>query len=77
MSSEYQGVDGDLRNLFRPGSGLTLRRLVTLIRGLSPDSALGLAMAASEVDAQKATADQIKAAEARFRERNARAKEAG
>lgn len=39
----YYGTD--LRDVFRPGSGLTWRRLRALVTGLPPDSALAQAMA--------------------------------
>ncbi|MBB5934575.1 hypothetical protein FHS42_001622 [Streptomyces zagrosensis] len=39
----YYGTD--LRDLFRPGSGLTWRRLRALVTGLPADSALGRAIA--------------------------------
>lgn len=61
LASEYHGVDADLRNLYRAGSGMTPRRLLVLIQGLSADSWLQREIAAAEAAAElTATADKLR-----------------
>lgn len=66
MASQYQGVDADLRNLWRRGSGLTPRRLLVLIRGLRPDALLWLEMDAAQEKAEKPTPEQIRERKAHY-----------
>lgn len=77
MASHYHGVDADLRNLYRRGSGLTPRRLFVLLRGLPPDSPVWLEVRAAEEEAAKVKADDIRDRQTAFEARNERAREAG
>jgi hypothetical protein len=54
----FQGID--LRDLYRPGSGLTPRRLLVLIRGLPAAAALWAALDRAEKKAQKPTVERIR-----------------
>lgn len=74
LASEYHGPDSDLRNLWRPGSGLTLRRLAVLVFGLSPDSRTWRAYAAEQQKALKPTVEKIRDRQAHYDRQ--RAKEA-
>ena len=60
MASQYQGADGDLRNLYRRGSGLTPRRLLVLIRSLPPDAPLWAVMREAEAKALKPSVEKIR-----------------
>lgn len=60
MASRYHGADGDLRSLYRKGSGLTLRRLSVLVAHLPYDAPLWPALEAAEKAAQKPTAERIR-----------------
>lgn len=79
MASQYHGTDADLRNLFRPGSGMTFRRLAVLIHGLPWDSVLMTALREAAELAKTPTVDRLRERQREFEERNARAlaKEAG
>lgn len=55
-----------MRNLWRSGSGLTLRRLLVLVLGLKPEALLWRQMAAAEQAAQKPTAEQIRERQAHY-----------
>lgn len=50
----YHGADGDFRNLWRRGSGMTLRRLWVLIRGLPPEAWVRAEMDAAQRKAEEA-----------------------
>lgn len=76
MASHYQGVDGDLRNLYRRGSGLTPRRLWVPLRGLPTDAPVWLDVRAAEEAAAKSEPDEIRDRQAAFEARNQRAREA-
>lgn len=54
----FRGID--LRDVYRPGSGMTLRRLWVLIRALPVDSPTWDAIRAETVQAQKPTTDLIR-----------------
>jgi hypothetical protein len=68
----------DLRDLARPESGLTLRRLSVLVNGLPFDSQTWRIRVQQYEQAQKATPDRIRSRQAEWKRRNeaARAKEA-
>ena len=66
MASQYHGPDGDLRSLYRRGSGLTLRRLSVLIKYLPPHSPLWPVLEAAEAKAQKPTTDRIRERQAHY-----------
>lgn len=63
----FRGIDS--RDLYRAGSGLTLRRLHVLIRALPHDAPLWADLRATEEEAQRATPDDIRAAQERFKAR--------
>ena len=77
MASLPSGID--FRDLWRPGSGMTLRRLDVLLRALPYGSPFHEAVWAEVEAAKVAKPDEIKSREQAFYERNARqaAKEAG
>lgn len=56
----YTGTDSDLRNLYRPGSGMTPRRLVSLIGRLPSDAWVWAEQEAAEKAALKPTEDKIR-----------------
>lgn len=67
MASQYHGVDGDLRSLYRKGSGMTLRRLLVLIRGLPSDSWLRAELdAAAEKADSESMLEQLRARQAHY-----------
>lgn len=72
----YYGTD--LRDLFKPGSGLTWRRLRALITGLPADSALGRAMVGPDsvwtLETQLLAAVHDRLSEANWQRGNAGAK---
>lgn len=54
----FRGVD--LRDLYRPGAGLTPRRLLVLIKALPPDAGFWVALDAAQKKALKPTEEQIR-----------------
>lgn len=54
----FRGID--LRDLYRRGSGLTLRRLQVLIKGLPYDASFWAALEAEKQAEQKPAADKIR-----------------
>ena len=64
----FQGVD--VRDWFRPGSGLTLRRLLSLVRGLPHSAPLWRALEAAEEQEKKATPELIRERQAEWKARN-------
>lgn len=65
----FHGVD--LRDLYRPGSGLTLRRLFVLLRGLRwMDSPLWHEIEAAQKAALIPKADEIRERQAAWKARN-------
>lgn len=50
----------DLRDMWRPGSGLTLRRIWVLLHALPAESATWLAIAAKAEQAEKPTPDKLR-----------------
>ena len=54
----FQGID--FRDLWRPDSGMTPRRLMVLVRALPAGSPLDHALAAEREKANKPTPDQIR-----------------
>jgi hypothetical protein len=62
----------DLRDLYRRGSGLTLRRLLVLIRALPHDAPLWPELEAAEAEARKAKPDAIRERQAAWEARNQR-----
>lgn len=66
MASEYNGPDGDLRNLYRRGTGLTPRRLNVLIRRLPPDALVWAEVQAAYEKSLKPTPEQIRARQAHY-----------
>lgn len=60
----FRGID--MRDLWRRGSGLTLRRLMVLIRALPPEAVLWAVMREAEEKSHKPTVEQIRAAAARY-----------
>jgi hypothetical protein len=62
----FLGVD--LRDLYRPGSGLTPRRLLVLIRGLPPTAALWAVLDRAAKLAQIPTVDRIRERQAFYAE---------
>jgi hypothetical protein len=60
----FRGID--FRDLYRRGSGMTLRRMGVLLRGLPPDALLWHSMNAAEVQTQKPTPEQIRARQAHY-----------
>lgn len=60
----FRGID--LRDLNRRGSGMTLRRLLVLIRALPPGAVLWAVMREAEEKAHKPTPEQIRARAARY-----------
>lgn len=71
----YQGIDS--RDIYRRGSGLTLRRLYVLLRALPHDAPLWAALEAAERKANKPTAQTIRERQEAFRKRNEAAKTKG
>jgi hypothetical protein len=65
----YQGIDS--RDLYRPGSGLTLRRLYVLLMALPPTAPLWVELAEEKAKAEKPTAEKIRDRKAAFEARNA------
>jgi hypothetical protein len=65
----FQGIDS--RDLYRRGSGLTLRRLYVLLKALPWDSPLYEALRAEAESAKKPKADEIRERAAAFKARNA------
>lgn len=63
LASQYHGTDGDLRSLYRRGSGMTLRRLWVLIQGLRYDSPFWAALEKAE---QQSTVDKLRARQAHY-----------
>jgi hypothetical protein len=59
----------DLRDLYRPGSGMTFRRLWVLLRTLPSDGWLWSSVNAVEQKATKATPEQIRARAEHYRAR--------
>lgn len=55
-----------MRDLWRRGSGLTLRRLMVLVRALPPEAVLWAAMREAEAKAKKPTVEQIRARAAHY-----------
>lgn len=60
LAARYQGVDGDLLSVWRPESGMTLRRLYRLVVGLPPDARIWAKVEADRKAALKPTPDQIR-----------------
>ncbi len=56
----------DLRDLYRRGSGLTLRRLLVLVRGLPADAVLWDAMREAEAKALRPTVEKIRERQAHY-----------
>lgn len=54
----FRGID--LRDLWRPGSGLTLRRLHVLVRALPPEALLWAVMREAEDRAKIPTVEKIR-----------------
>ena len=71
----FRGID--LRDLYRRGTGLTLRRLLVLIRAIPEDDPLKLELRAAEAAERKPKPDQIRDRQAAFEARNRRQAEAG
>ena len=65
----YQGIDS--RDLYRRGSGMTLRRLGVLINALPPGCPLHLSVLEAQEKAKKPAADLIRQRQAEFERRNA------
>lgn len=63
----FRGID--LRDLWRRGSGLTLRRLFVLLKGLPPDSQFKAEMAAAAERANKPSLEQLRARQAHYSKR--------
>lgn len=57
----------DLRDLFRPGSGMTLRRLYVLVSGLPPHAGIWQAVQAAHEKSLKPTEQQLRERQARYR----------
>jgi hypothetical protein len=55
-----------MRDLWRRGSGLTLRRLGVLVRALPPDAVLWAVIREAEAKAAKPTVEQIRARAAHY-----------
>ena len=73
----YQGVD--LSDLYRIGSGMTLRKLAGLVAALPIEAPLWEVLRAEAEKAKKATPDEIRERQRAWEARNAerQAKEAG
>lgn len=73
----FHGVD--LLDLYRVGSGLTLRKVSALIDALPPEAPLWVVLRAEQEKQKKATPDEIRERQRAWQERNAQrlAKEAG
>lgn len=72
----YQGIDS--RDLYRKGSGLTLRRLWVLIQGLPWDSPLKVEVREAHEKAKVPTPDKIRDRQEHYRRlAEQQAKEAG
>lgn len=69
-SLAFKGLD--LRDLYRRGSGMTLRRLFVLVTCLPPDAPLWAVLREEEEQAKKPTADRIRQRQREFEERNNR-----
>ena len=67
----FKGID--LRDLYRRGSGLTLRRLHVLVSALPPDALLWAVIRKSEEEAtpQRATPEQIRERARHYEQREA------
>lgn len=59
----FRGLD--LRDMYRPGSGMTLRRLLVLIRALPPDS-LTHSTLASEQEKSLTSAERLRERQAAY-----------
>lgn len=71
----FEGIDS--RDLYRPGSGMTLRRLWVLIQALPWDSPLKVQVRDAQEKAKQATPDRLRSRQAEWEAQNAqRAKEA-
>lgn len=57
-----------MRDLYRPGSGMTLRRLGVLIRGLPHNASLWAEMSQAREKSLKPTPEQIRARQARYQQ---------
>ena len=66
----YHGFD--LRDLFRPGSGMTLRRLGVLIEALPPDAPVWAALRAEHERSLKPTPEQIRDRAAHYERQRAK-----
>lgn len=64
----FRGID--FRDLYRPGSGLTLRRLLVLIRALPGDAPLWAELEAEAEAAKKPKVDEIRERAAAWKARN-------
>lgn len=60
MEGDLAALGVDLRDLYRPGSALTFRRLRVLVRALPFDAQVWLEMQAAEEAAKIPTRDKIK-----------------
>jgi hypothetical protein len=59
----------DLRDMWRPGSGLTLRRIWLLFHALPPESATWTAIAAKAEQAERATPDRLRERQEHYQQR--------
>ena len=66
LAARYTGADGDLLSVWRPGSGMTLRRLYRLVVGLPPDARIWGVVEAEQKKALKPTAEQIRERQAHY-----------
>jgi hypothetical protein len=65
----YQGID--FRDLYRRGSGMSLRRLMVLLRALPAEAPLWAELEAAAEAAKVAPADEIRERQQAFERRNA------
>lgn len=68
-SLAFQGID--LRDVYRRGSGLTLRRLLVLIKALPHDAPLWGSLEAAAEEAVKAKPDELRDRQKSWEARNA------
>lgn len=74
-SLAHLGIDS--RDIYRRGSGLSLRRLLVLIKALPADAPLWAAIEAAEERAKVAPAELVRQRQAAFHARNAKAQAKG
>lgn len=66
LAAAYHGEDADLRSVWRPGSGMTLRRLYGLVVGLPPEARIWAKVEAARKAALVPKPDLIRERQAHY-----------